>query len=175
MIEWLIVPENGALLTWIGFGLGVVGAIIGFVGLYIALRQLAAIKSEAEASTAAIRQVQLKVASFDTIQECNVAKALIGDIKKHLSVSEWREVLRSYELLIESFLRLAHSNSDIEDEDRQVLNKSTKDMAKFCGGIRKKFMQGDEVPSLRGQDIALRDFSEIMTKVTFAVMKDLQK
>jgi hypothetical protein len=175
MIDWLLVPENDALITWIGFALGVIGGLVGGIGLWVALVQLSAIKTETEAASAAIKQVQLKVASFDTIQQCNNARSQINEIKAQLHGGKWIDVLKSYEALIEIFLMLAHSNSNIDEDDREALRKQTIDMAKFCEAIRKKSLQEGQAMVLRGQDAAIRDFSDTMTKVNFAVMRDLQR
>lgn len=175
MIAWLIIPENAALISWVAFVVGGISVLLTLAGLWIAIKQLGAIKTEAEAQKLAIEAVQLKVASFDTAQECQIARSLIGDIQGKLRERDWPEVLLSYESLIQSFLRLSHSNSSLPLEDRALLVKMTKDMANMCEGIRKKSLEPGHHLVLRGQDQALRDFSDIMTKVTFSVVKDIQK
>lgn len=145
------------------------------MGLWIALRQLRAIKTETEASKAAIDLVQVKVAAFDTAQECQTASTLIGAIRGHLQSHDWDKVITAYEGLIQSFLRLSHSNSSILEDDRLLLQKMTRDMAGMCEGVRRKVAESADRVVLRGQDQALRDFSDIMTKITFAVAKDLQQ
>ncbi len=114
MIEWLLEPRHAALINWIGFFVGLIGTGLGLLGLTIALRQLKAIKSETEASRDAIEAVQLKVASFDTAQECQKADKIISDIRTYLNKSEWTDIVKSYEDLIKIFLRLSHSHSEIE-------------------------------------------------------------
>jgi hypothetical protein len=175
LITWLLIPENAALLNWIGFLVGGLGLAIALFGLRLALKQLKAIKTETEASKAAIESVQLKVASFDTAQECQVARGMISAIRSSLAADDWTEVIKNYEDLIQSFLKLSHSNSPICIEDRALLIKMTKDMANICDGIRKKQRDTTKSVSLRGQDQALRDFADIMTKITFLVVKDLQQ
>lgn len=175
LLDWLAFPRNAALLNGIGLVLGVVGFVFTLLGLYLALRQLKAIKSETEATRAAIQSVQLKVASFDAAQECQIARNLITSIRNHLQAQSWTDVLQSYEELIQSFLRLSHSNAATADADRQLLIKMTRDMAGMCEGIRKKQLIEGQKAILRGQDQALRDFTDITTKITFAVAKDLQQ
>ncbi|WP_447758660.1 hypothetical protein [Sphingopyxis fribergensis] len=175
MIEWLIEPRHAALINWIGFFVGLIGTGLGLLGLAIALRQLKAIKTETEASRDAIEAVQLKVASFDTAQECQKADRIISEIRSFLNKSEWLEIVKCYENLIHSFLRLSHSHSKIEDGDRDLLRKHTSDMAKMCDAIRKNVSQGILDFSLRGQDRALRDFSDIIVKISFSATRNLQK
>lgn len=175
MIDWLIDPRHAALINWIGFFGGLIGIGLGLAGLGIALRQLKAIKSETEASRNAINAVQLKVASFDTAQECQKADRKISEIRSHLSESDWQQIVKCYEDLIQSFLRLSHYHSSMEETDRDLLRKHTSDMAKMCGAIRRNIAQGDANFSLRGQDKALRDFSDIIVKISFAATRDLQK
>lgn len=174
MVDWLLVPRNGAILNWTGFLFGALGIVLGLIGLWIALKQLSAIKTESEAATVAIKNVQLKVASLDTAQECQVAKSLIASLRSNLIEYNWLKTIKDYEELIQSFLRLSHSNSSIAEEDRALLVKMTRDMARMCDGIRKKQQSGVEI-TMHGQDQALRDFSDIMTKITFLVIKDIQQ
>jgi hypothetical protein len=174
LITWLLVPENSALLNWIAFLFGAVGIILALVGLWIALRQLKAIKSETEASKAAIESVQLKVASFDTAQECSHARSLISSVRNDLRIGQWSEIVQKYEMLIESFLKLAHSPSAIDTQDRALMIKYTTHMARMCDGLRKRLASANFDPP-KGQDQALRDFTDIMTKVNFAVVQELQK
>lgn len=167
-------PRNGALLNWAGFLFGGLGIILALVGLWLTLKQLSAIKTEAEASTIAISNVQLKVAAFDTVQECQIAKSLVVSLRANLLDYNWVKILKDYEDLIQSFLRLSHANSSIPTEDRALLLKMTRDMARMCDGIRKKQRAGTQI-TMQGQDQALRDFSDIMTKITFLVIKDIQQ
>lgn len=153
---------------------GGLGIVLALLGLWIALKQLTAIKTESEAATAAINSVQLKIAAFDTAQECRTAKSLIGSLREGLISEDWDTVIRLYEALIQSFLNLSHSNSTIENDDRDLLTKMTHDMAKICDGIRKRKRTGSVV-AVQGQDQAIRDFSDIMTKISFLVAKDMQK
>ncbi|TMJ17158.1 MAG: hypothetical protein E6G94_02310 [Alphaproteobacteria bacterium] len=176
MIDWLLIPRNAAILNWVSFVFGGLGLALALLGLKIALNQLKGIKSETEAAKAAIDSVQVRVAAFDTAEECQSARSLIRSIHGHLHAQEWQNVVLAYEKLIESFLRLSHSNSSISQEDRLLLQKMTRDMASICDGIRKRSgtnSHGSVV--LRGQDQALRDFSDIMTKITFAVARNLQQ
>jgi hypothetical protein len=175
MIQWMLVPSNAAFLNLIAFGIGTVGLLLTLLALAIALKQLKAIKTETEASKAAIDAVQLKVASFDTAQECATAKSLINSIRADLKAGQLGEVIQKYESLIESFLRLAHSPSVIADPDRALMLKHTSHMAKICEGLRKKVALGAGAAPPRGQDQALRDFTDIMTKVNFAVVQELQR
>ena len=175
MITWLLIPENAALLSWIGFLVGGTGLILTLLGLRIALTQLKAIKTETEASKAAIDAVQLRVASFDTAQECTQAKTIINSIRNDLRVGQWSGIINKYEELIESFLRLAHSLSVIESSDRTLMIKYTGDMAKICDGLRKRLAENKHSSAPRGQDQLLRNFTDIMTKVNFAVVRELQK
>lgn len=175
MITWLLIPENAALLNWIAFLFGGAGIVLALVGLRIAIKQLKAIKTETEASKAAIEAVQLKVASFDTAQECSNAKMLINSIRADLKSAQWSDVVQKYEHLIESFLRLAHSPSVIADPDRALMIRQTTHMAKICEGLRKRMEPGGPTGAPKGQDQALRDFTDIMTKVNFAVVQELQK
>ena len=149
--------------------------MLALFGLWLTLKQLKAIKTEAEAQKAAIEAVQFKVASFDTAQECQIARSLIQKIQSHLQSRAWPEVLTAYEKLVESFLRLSHSNSAIHIDDRALLIKLTKNMADICEGIRKRQLVSGQAVILRGQDQAIRDFSDIMTKITFSVARDIQK
>ena len=174
LTSWLLIPENAAFLNWVSFLIGGGGLIFALAGLGLALKQLRAIKTETEASKAAIEAVQLKVASFDTAQECHIASGLIAEIQRGLHSRSWPEVIAAYENLIQSFLRLSHSNSSIAADDRALLVKFTKDMANICAGIRKKQLIPKPVV-LRGQDQALRNFSDIMMKITFAVAEELKK
>ena len=153
---------------------GGLGIVLALLGLWIALKQLTAIKTESEAATAAINNVQLKIAAFDTAQECRTAKSLIGSLREGLISEDWDTVIKLYEALIQSFLNLSHSNSTIENDDRDLLIKMTHDMAKICDGIRKRKRTGSVV-AVQGQDQAIRDFSDIMTKISFLVAKDMQK
>lgn len=175
MVDWLLSSENGQLINVIGLALSLLGLFFALWGIKIALEQLEKIATATAASAAAINQVQLKVSSFDTAQECSRAENLIKEIKDDLHARTWQNVIKGYENLIESFLRLAHSNSNIDKADRSALVKHTKDMAKFCEVIRKKLPDPNEGFLLKGQDMALRDFSDIMTKITFSVMKELQR
>lgn len=175
MIKWLLIPENSALLNGLGFIVGLLGLLLSLVGFWVAWKQLRAIRTETEASNAAIKSVQVKVAAFDTAQECQTASVLIRGIRDHLGSENWQSVVTGYEHLIQSFLRLSHSNSSIQEDDRMLLHKMTTDMARICEGIRKKLSDRPAIIVLKGQDQALRDFSDIMTKITFAVAKDLQQ
>jgi hypothetical protein len=174
VLAWSIIPANAALLSIVGVLLGVVSTLVGVGGFAIALKQLSAIKTETEAAAQAIESVQIKIASFDAAQECASARKLIHDIKANLLTPDWLEVLKGYEALIDSFLKLSHSNSSVGLEDREVLEKQTRDMAKFCEAIRRKLGKNDNAIMLKGQDMALRDFSDTMTKITFSVIKEIQ-
>lgn len=175
MINWLLDPYHAALITWVSFFVGALGTVFGLGGLGVALWQLSSIKSETEASRAAIESVQLKVASFDTIQECQSANNHISAIRNLLKNQEWDEIVSEYEELMENFLRLCHSNSQINDSDRNLIQKYTQDIANICEGIRKKSSQSSAPVLLRGQDKALRDFSDIVIKISFLITKELQR
>jgi len=60
------------------------------------------------------------------------------------------------------------------NEDRILLKKYTEDMANFCEAIKNKYVPGQNF-ILRGQDRSLRDFADIIVKISFSVTKDLQK
>lgn len=175
MINWLLVPEHNALLTWIGFAVGGLGTLLGLWGIGLTLSQLGKIKSEAEATKLAVQTVQIKVASFDTAQECKNAKDLIGQVRMHLKEDDWRSILFVYEEMIQSFLNLAHSTSSAGREDRDLLIKHTAEIAKMCEAIRRRLTESEENIVLRGQDRALRNFSDVVTKVQFSVTRSLQQ
>lgn len=141
-------------------------------GFALTLWQLRQIKSAAEASKEAIENVQIKISAFDTAQECQLAQGKILEIGKAVSESRWNDVRSNYEELIRSFLRLSHSNSKIDDADRHKLRDATELMAKFCDAILKRREEDGPMP-LKGQSQAIRDFSDIMTKVSFVVVRDI--
>jgi hypothetical protein len=174
LITWLLVPEHNALITWIGFAVGGVGTVLGLLGIWLTLNQLKLVKSESEATNRAVQAVQLKVASFDTAQECKNARDLIGQIRSHLKDDDWRSVLTVYEDMIQSFLNLAHSTSAARPEDRDVLVKHTSEIAKMCEAIRRRLAASEEKILLRGQDRALRNFSDVVTRIQFSVTRSLQ-
>lgn len=174
MVDWLIVPRNAALLNLIGFVVGGVGLAATIAGLFIALRQLSAIKTETEATTAAVEAMQFKVASLDVVKECQSATARITEIRSALKLADWESILTSYEELISIFLRLAHSFGIVTAADRDAMIKMTEDMAKICEGVRCTSSDPSSARSLRGQDQALRNFSDIMTRISFLVEKDLR-
>lgn len=175
MISWLLDPRHAATITWIGFFVSLVGTILGLIGLWVALRQLKSIKTETEASRSAIESVQLKVASFDTIQECQIASGHLRTIRDLLKSPNWNEILSEYEHLMQCFLKLSYSNSAITEGERGLLNKYSEDIANICEGIRKKLAKDASSVVLRGQDRALRDFSDVIVKITFAITRDLQR
>ncbi|RVT42109.1 hypothetical protein [Sphingobium algorifonticola] len=175
LIDWLLIPANNAIITWIGFAIGVAGTFLGLLGIAIALKQLKAIKNETEAAGAAISSVQLKVASFDAAEECRKASDLLVSIRTNLKISKWDQIISSYEDLIQAFLNLSHSTSLIEGEDRLLLQKHTQDMAKMCEAVRRRLAEGDSIIVLKGQDRALRNFTDILTKISFTVMRSLQQ
>ncbi|WP_294190319.1 hypothetical protein [uncultured Sphingomonas sp.] len=175
MIQWLLNPEHNALLTWIGFAIGVIGTLLGLLGIGLTLWQLKAIKSETEAARKAINSVQLRVASFDAAQECTKAKELVLGIRVSLKEQDWHQILVLYEDLIQRFLNLSHSTSSIGEADRKILIKYTEEMAKMCDAIRRRVAEAQDTIFLRGQDRALRNFADVITKVSFSVTRSLQQ
>lgn len=175
MIEWLLNPEHNALITWIGFAVGVLGTLLGLAGIGLTLWQLRAIKTETEAANRAIGAVQIRVASFDAAQECAKASELVLGIRAGLKNQDWNNILDSYEKLLQKFLNLSHSTSPIELADRQILAKHTEDIAKMCEGIRRRLSEDQSKIVLRGQDSALRNFSDVITKISFSVTRSLQQ
>lgn len=175
LINWLLIPRNTALLTLIGFWIGVIGLGLTLLGLFFTLRQLKLIKTESEATTAAIESVQLKVSSFDFAKECHLAHDLILQIRESYRSQDWTSLLTSYEKLIESFLKLSHSHSAVLTDDKLLLIKMTQDMANICNGIRRKILSNEANVMPRGHDQAIRNFSDILIKVTTLVARDLQK
>lgn len=175
MIEWLLNPVHNALITWIGFAIGVVGTVLGLAGVGLTLWQLRAIKTETEAASRAINSVQLRVASFDAAQECAKAQELVQNIRRNLRLQDWEQVLAVYEELIQIFLNLSHSTSSIGMDDRQLLTKHTEEMAKMCAAIRRRAAENESAIVLKGQDRALRNFADIVTKVSFSVTRSLQQ
>lgn len=175
MIQWILNPEHNALITWIGFAIGVIGTFLGLAGLGLTLWQLRAIKTETEAANKAINSVQLRVASFDAAQECAKAQDLVLDIRENLRIQDWPNIISNYEQLIQRFLNLSHSTSSIENDDRQLLTKYSDEMAKMCEAIRRRIAEDQNTIVLRGQDRALRNFADIVTKVSFSVTRSLQQ
>jgi hypothetical protein len=175
LIQWLLHPEHNALITWIGFAIGVTGTLLGLAGIALTLWQLRAIKSETEAASRAINSVQVKVASFDAAQECTKAGELVRIIRASLKDQDWQQVLDTYQDLIQRFLNISHSTSSVEHIDRQLLIKYTEEMAKMCDAIRRRIAENENTIVLRGQDRALRNFADIITKVSFSVTRRLQQ
>lgn len=167
-------PQHAALFNLIGIVVGGLGLLLTVAGLFVALRQLSAIKTETEATTVAVESMQFKVASLDVVKECQSAISRISDIRAALKKSEWDAILSSYEALIDAFLKLAHSSYVVSDTDKNSMIKMTEDMAKMCEGIRRNIRQPQSARSLRGQDQALRNFSDIMTRISFLVEKELR-
>lgn len=175
LIQWILNPEHNALITWIGFAIGVIGTFLGLAGLGLTLWQLRAIKTETEAANKAINSVQLRVASFDAAQECAKAQDLVLGIRENLRIQDWPNIISNYEQLIQRFLNLSHSTSSIENDDRQLLTKYSDEMAKMCEAIRRRIAEDQNTIVLRGQDRALRNFADIVTKVSFSVTRSLQQ
>ncbi|WP_338502035.1 hypothetical protein V6R86_03160 [Sphingomonas kaistensis] len=175
LTEYFIVPQNAVLLNLVGFTLGLIGFFLTLWGLRIALEQLRGLKSEAEATRAAIQKVQLKVSSFDTLQEIAGARKTISSIRTVLIARSAKDLIPLYEQLIEMFLRISHAGEAISSEDREVMKRHTSEMAKICEGLRKRVSTNADALPPRGQDEALRNYTDITTKIGFALRQELQK
>jgi len=174
MINWLLVPSNAALLNWVGFFVGILGLVVTFAGLGIAIKQLSAIKSETEATKIAVNSVQIKIEGFDVVKQCDEASKLIALIRQCLRDKDLINLILNYEILTDIFTSLAHAHSVIEEEDRKKLSNFADDMAKICEGIRRT-IENPERQKLKGQDLAIRRFSDVIVKINFHVKKDLRR
>lgn len=174
VIEWTLIPQNSALLNLMGLGIAVVGFFLTIAGLAIALQQLSQIKTETEATKAAVTAMQFKIASLDVAKECQSGMSHITQIRASLKANDWDAILSSYEGLIETFLKLAHSSGSVSDNDRHAMLKMTEDMAKICEGVRRNSIDPSRGKVLRGQDQALRNFSDVMARLSLMAEKELR-
>lgn len=157
------------ILTCIGFV-----ATIG--GLGVALKQLSAVKTETEATSAAISSVQFKVESFDASRECQISEGIIQQIRKSLKGDDAYIVIEHYQSLSDSFLKLSHADSVISQDDRTRIQSATEDIAKVCEGIRRRNSSEEGKGKFpQGQDRLLRDLSDIIHKISFLISRDLRK
>lgn len=174
MIHWILVPQHAAAINLIGFAVGGIGLVLTIIGVAIALKQLSALKTETEATAQAVRTVQFKVSSLDTVKECQAAASKIASIRESLKSEAWLEVLAGYEFLIDAFLRLSYASEAVDATDKEAIVKMTRDMAVICERVRHNIDNPNAARRPRGQDQALRNFSDMVTKILFVVERGLR-
>jgi hypothetical protein len=146
--------------------------VLGAIAFSIAIIQLRRIKRAAVAAQEAIEIAASKIGAFSVIEEATRAEHVLNKLHTHLREKNWSRVIDDYQDLIALFLKLSEASASLAAGIRQETRQATVDMARICEGIDRA-VESSEKPTLARQLQAARNFREIMTRISFAMKREI--
>lgn len=164
--RWLVDPNNDAVISAIGFILGVIGFAITLGGLAVALRRLRKLETAAVAAQSAVENFRLRIVHYDAATDASEAHYALQTTRRHLNNDGWREAAESYEDARSAMMRVQPYLAQAERQLVEEVDKMIAQLNKHCTTIERGV--GDplrKMPDKASLSSSLRRHLDIVQRV----------
>ena len=165
MISWLVDPNNAPLVGALGLALAVLATPPTLIGLYFTYKQARDAASAADTARRAVLEFRARTDRYDASGDLAEVSFTLESTRNQITRGSWREAADSYETARRAAVRVHTSAPNLDESDKQALQKMTDQMARFCNAVDAAAAGKGSYPDATKVAAAIRKHHDLITQL----------